>query len=69
MVLSTKVEQARIERAKNMHLDWPCVTVLRYKHISPEWCKNNIHDTYRCYGYFWYFKDPADAMMFALTWG
>lgn len=42
--------------------------VSTWKGIPTQWLDENI-GKYQCYGHYWYFKDPNDAVLFKLTWG
>jgi hypothetical protein len=50
---------------------WHCIQVgsTYWYDIPKDWVKANIRGEYRCFGDYWYFRDQADAVLFALKWG
>ncbi len=49
---------------------WIQVTVRNWESISQDWLDANIQDrhSYKCFGYYWYFKNKSDATIFTLRW-
>lgn len=47
---------------------WQCCLGFPIFDIPQDWLQDNIRDDYSVLGYYWFFKDPDDALLFKLTW-
>ncbi len=48
--------------------NWTHIYLRNYEQVTTEWLKENMSDTYKMFGSYWYFKSKKDAMTFSLRW-
>ena len=52
-----------------IYMGWHKIYIEQQPDIAAEWCTNNISNSFKRFGRYWYFQDAKDAAWFGLKWG